>query len=62
MKEIKKEVSRFKEVVLKHIPRKENAYADKLVNKILNNSKLTQGLGESVFKENTKKLHQPDLF
>jgi len=62
MQEIQKEVSRYKEIVLQHIPREKNTYADKLVNKILNNTNLTQSLGKSVSKENTKKLSQSDLF
>lgn len=62
MVEIRKEADNFKSVVLSHVPRKDNAHADKLVNKILDNTKVKPSLARTIARETAEKIYQPKLF
>jgi ribonuclease HI len=63
MTEIKKAAVHFGKLTLSHVPRSKNTHADKLVNKILDNSAgAGAALDRSVAMENAKKIHQPELF
>ena len=64
MADIKKEVRAFNSVTVSHIPRAENAHADRLVNVILDNAiaRGNTGLAREIAEENRQKMHQPKLF
>ncbi|MBI4656646.1 MAG: ribonuclease HI family protein [Elusimicrobia bacterium] len=62
MMKIKKESLKFKKLKLCYIPRKQNVYTDKLVNKILNNAKMTNVLDKNIEKEKKTRFYQPNLF
>lgn len=62
MQIISKDLSKFKEVKLKHVKREENKLADKLVNSILDSKKLSDKENLKLAQERRETFKQEELF